>query len=191
MGQSSDAIREEIDHYRQDATDKINQLEGQVQGTAEDLRSEAVSAASDVREQVNATVSDTVESVKENVNIEQMVRDRPLVSLGAALIAGFVAGGVIGGGDDRSGARSSTSSSSGFEPRSGSAGGGMGDTLRDMFRKSGLEETVSNATAALVGSVTDQFKQVVDQNVQGFSQKMEEAKHTQGSTLDKTRQTQP
>ncbi len=67
----------------------------------------------------------------------------------------------------------------------------MSDTIRSAFKSSGLEETFSNAAAALMGSVTEQVKQTIDRNVPGFSEKMETAKHRSGSVMEKTRETQP
>jgi hypothetical protein len=61
------------------------------------------------------------------------------------------------------------------------------DTVRSAVKSSGREETSSNAAAALVGSVTEQVKQAIDRNVPGFSQKMESAKQTQGSVMDKAK----
>ena len=40
MGQSSDQIRGEIDQKRADAAEKIDQLQNQVQGTADDMRAQ-------------------------------------------------------------------------------------------------------------------------------------------------------
>lgn len=193
MGKSSDELRQEIDESRRDATAKIDQLQNEVQGTAEDLRTQATGAAEDVREQVNSTVNDTIDSVKENVNIEEMVQQRPLVSVGAALIGGFILGGMLGGGGGGGQSRHSGYSQGGSSSdySGGSGGGGLGDSVRDAFRKSGLEDTMSNATAALISSVTDQVKDTMDRNMPGFADRMDTAKDTDGSVMDKTRRTQP
>lgn len=189
MGQSSDQLRQEIDQHRHDAERKINELQGQVEGTAEDLRAQARGTAEDVREQVQGTVEETVHKVTENVDVEQFIQERPLVSLGAALIGGFVIGGLLG---DGGGDRSSHSSSSG--ERSGSSvsdsASGAAQSLRHAYKSSGLEDTVNSGIAALMGSLTDQVKQSMDRNMPGFSQRMNTAQHTDGSVLDKTRNVQ-
>jgi ElaB/YqjD/DUF883 family membrane-anchored ribosome-binding protein len=190
MGQSADEIRQEIDRHREDAAGKIDQLQSQFQGTTEDLRHQAEETVDQVREQVMGTVDDTIESVKENINIEEQIQQRPLVALGAALIGGFVLGGMLG--DGGNGQRRSSGSYAGDgSSHSGHSGGGMSDTIRNAVKSSGLEETFSNAAAALMGSVTEQVKQTIDRNVPGFSQKMETAKQTPGSVMDKTKGTQP
>ena len=184
MGQSSDEIREEINQHRNDAASKIDQLQSQVQGTTDDLRHQAEDAVDQVREQVKGTVDDTIETVKDNINIEEQIQERPLVALGAALIGGFVVGGMLGGGDKQQSHYSSGEGASHSYQSSGS-GGGLGHTVRQAMKSSGLEETFSNAAAAMMGSVTEQVKQTIDKNVPGFSQKMETAKNTPGSVRDK------
>jgi len=182
MGQSSDQIREEIDARRGDAADKIDRLQDQVQATADDLRHQARNTMEDAREQVSDTVEDTIETVKENLDFRDQVEQRPLVSLGVALIGGFVLGGMLGGSDSRS---HHGPGPGGQDHRSG---GGLGHTIEHAFKSSGLEETFSNAAAAMMGSLTDQVTRTIDRNMPGFSQKMEQAKHTSGSVMEKTRQ---
>lgn len=202
MGQSSDELRQEIDQRRHNAEQKINDLQGQVQGTAEDLRMQAQGTAAELqgqvqdtatelRGQVQGTVEDTIDTVKENVDFDQFVQERPLVSLGAALIGGFVLGGMLNnsGGGGSSQHRSGDGSYSSND--GSSSGGGMSDTLRSAYKSSGLEETFNSAAAAMMGSVTDQLKQTMDKNMPGFAQRMHTAKQTEGSVMDKSRKVQP
>lgn len=204
MGQSSDELRQEIDMRRHDAERKINDLQQTVQGTADDLKSQARDTVDEVRGQVQgtvdqvrgqvqSTVEDTMRTVTENVDIERFVQERPLVSLGAALIGGFVLGGLIGDGDDSSSSRAhgSTGETGGVSTHSGSGGSSLGHSVRKMIRETGLEDTFSNAAAAMMGSFTEQLKQTMDRNMPGFATKMDQAKYTEGSVMDKTRNVQP
>jgi ElaB/YqjD/DUF883 family membrane-anchored ribosome-binding protein len=200
MGQSADELRQEIDQHRYDAERKINDLQGQIQGTAEDLRTQAEegvnqirdqvqNTATDIRDQVQGTVDDTIQSVKDSFDYEQFIQDKPLVSLGAALIGGFVLGGLLnssggGGGSQNQSGSSSYSSSSGSQS-------GIGDSVRNAYKSSGLEDTVSNAAAAMMGSITEQLKQTMDKNMPGFADRMDTAKRTEGSVMDKSRELQP
>lgn len=186
MGQSSDQIREEIDQHRHDAADKIDRLQSQVQGAADDLRSQAQDTVAGMQEQVKGTVDETIETVKQNLDFREQVQERPLVALGAALIGGFVVGGMLGGGSENRSSGHHVDSES--THTSHSSGGGMGSTVQHAVKSSGLEEMLSNAAAALMGSVTEQVKQTVDRNMPGFSQKMDEAKRTPGSVMEKSRQ---
>lgn len=203
MGQSSDQIREEIDQRRNEAAEKVDHLQDQFQSTTDSLRQQAQHGVEDAREQVKETVDETietvkhtmdetVETVKEHLDFHEQVQERPLVSLGVALVGGFVLGGMLGGGGQhRSHDRGSQHSgvASAYSSRAGgdSRGGGVGETIQHAVKSSGLEETISNAAAALMGSVTDQVKQTLDRNMPGFSQKMDQAKKTPGSVMDKTR----
>jgi len=190
--------------HRADAERKINNLQGQIQGTADDLKSQAQGTvedlrhqvegtANDVRDQVQGMVEDTIQTVKENVDFETFVQERPLVSLGAALIGGFVLGGILDGSSGGGGSsHSSTSSGSGsYSGSSGASHSGISDSIRNIYKSSGLEDTVNNAAAAMMGSMTEQLKQTMDRNMPGFADKMDSAKRTEGSVMDKSREVQP
>jgi hypothetical protein len=191
MGKSSDQLRQEIDQQRDDAGAKIDHLQQQVQGQIEDTRDQVVGTAEQVRDVAMALVTDTVDSVKATVDsfdLERQVQERPLVSAGMALIGGFVLGAMMGGDDQhrhQSGSYSGASSSGSGHDVSGFVSG-----IRSAAQKSGLEETVSNAAAALMGSITEQFKQSLDRSFPGFSGKLDTAQHKQGSLTDKARATQ-
>ena len=194
MGKSSDQLREEIDQQRNDAGAKIDHLQAQVEGQIESTREQVVSTAEQVRDDAKEMVTDTVDSVKhsiEDLDIERYVQERPLASVGAALVGGFLLGAVLGGDDDH------RRQSGGYRVEGGQRhddGGhdisGMMHGIRSAAKKSGLEDTVSNAAAAVMGSVTEQLKGMLDQSFPGFSEKLETAQHKPGSFSDKARATQ-
>jgi hypothetical protein len=62
--------------------------------------------------------------------------------------------------------------------------------VRSAAQKSGLEDTIENAAAALMGSVTEQFKRSLDRTFPGFSEKLDTAEHQKGSFAQKARATQ-
>ncbi|MDQ3779527.1 MAG: hypothetical protein M3354_03120 [Chloroflexota bacterium] len=171
MGQSSDQIRQEIDQHRSDAAQKIDDLETRVQDTA-----------TQARDQAKDMVEDTIQTVKESVDLRKQVEERPLVALGVAFVGGLVLGGITGGG----GGGQQSSSAQGGSQQSQGAGG----TLRGAAQRSGLEDTISNAAAALLGSVTEQFKSTLEQNFPGFTAKMDTAQDTKGGLAAKSRATQ-
>jgi uncharacterized protein YjbJ (UPF0337 family) len=199
MGESTDQIRQEIDQHRTSAAARIDQLQRQVEGTAEGLRSDVQDTAEglitgvqdtaeQVREQVSGVVDDTLQSVKENFDLRQTIEQRPLVALGAALIGGFVLGGLTDDGGNRqhsSHGGVSTGSHSG-----GGSGSQLGSSLRSAIQKTGIEDTISSAAAAFIGSLGDQLKDTVDRNMPGFADKMQSAKETPGTFADKARETQ-
>lgn len=198
MGKSSDQLREEIDQQRDDAGAKIDHLQAQVEGQIEHTREQVTDTAEQVRDEATAMVTDTVDSVKQSIDdldIERYVQERPLASVGAALLGGFLLGAVLGGDDHRhrqqGGYRAETGMSGGQRHDDGGPDlSGMMHGIRSAAKKSGLEDTVSNAAAAMMGSVTEQIKGMLDQSFPGFSEKLDTAQHKQGSFSDKSRATQ-
>jgi ElaB/YqjD/DUF883 family membrane-anchored ribosome-binding protein len=191
MGKSSDQLREEIDQQRADAGAKIDRLQQQVQDQVQGTRDQVVGTAEQVRDEAKAMVTDSVDSVRQTVesfDLERHVQERPLVSAGMALLGGFVLGAVLGGeghGQHRTSYSSGANSTGG-----GHDAGGFVSGIRSAAQKSGLEDTLSNAAAALMGSVTEQFKQSLDRSFPGFSDKLGTAQHEPGSFTDKARATQ-
>jgi ElaB/YqjD/DUF883 family membrane-anchored ribosome-binding protein len=171
MGQSSDQIRQEIEQHRSDAAQKIDDLEMRVQDTA-----------TQARDQAKGMVEDTIQTAKESFDFRKQVEERPLVALGVAFVGGLMLGAVTGGGG---GGQQASSAYGGSQQ-----GQGASSTLRQAAQRSGLEDTISNAAAALLGSVTEQFKSTLDQNFPGFSSKMDTAQNTQGGVADKAKATQ-
>lgn len=192
MGQSADQIRQEIDQKRADASSKIDQLQQQVQGTTEQVRDQVQESVEQVVEQVKGTVDDTIQTVKNSVDFRQQIEERPLVALGVAILGGFLLGGMSGGGSNggSSGHAPQQGYGSSNEYRSTSSHGSGSSTVRTALQKSGLEDTISNAAAALMGSVTDQLKSTLDRNFPGFADKMQTAQNKPGSLADKTHETQ-
>lgn len=186
MGQSSDQIREELDHQRADAGQKIDDLHHQVQDQASQAQQQVKDTAEHVRDQVQGTVDDAVHSVQ-NFDFQQQIQERPLVALGAALLGGFLLGGMTGGDDDDRHSGRSYDSASGSQSGSG---GGMSRQIRSAAQKSGLEDTFSNAAAAIMGSVTEQLKGSLNSTFPGFADKLDTAQGKQGSFSDKAKATQ-
>lgn len=196
MGKSSDQLREEIDAERADAGAKINDLQDQIQHQVEDTRQQVMDTASDVRDEAQAVVTDAVDSVKQAVegfDIEGFVQQRPMVSVGVAMLGGFLIGSILGSDDDNhhsshqswDSGRGSVSGGTGNVSSGGSSAGGIGSSLRSAAKKSGLEDTISNAGAALVGTATEQLKDMVDKNFPGFSNKLSDAQQQSGSFAEK------
>jgi len=175
MGQSSDQIRQEIEQHRSDAAQKIDDLEMRVQDTA-----------TQARDQAKGMVEDTIQTAKESFDFRKQVEERPLVALGVAFVGGLMLGGITGGSSNGGGSGPQASAAYGGSHQRHGAGG----TLRQAAQRSGLEDTISNAAAALLGSVTEQFKSTLDRNFPGFSEKMDTAQNTQGGVADKAKATQ-
>jgi ElaB/YqjD/DUF883 family membrane-anchored ribosome-binding protein len=200
MDQSTDQIRQEIDANRQGAAEKIDQLQTQVQDSAQQVRENVQGSVEDTVQTVKGAVDDTVLSVKEgveNFDLRQQIEARPLVSLGAAFIGGFVLGGILGGDDHRQGGQQYNGSPqySGGQHQQHADGrdggsGSLATSVRSAIQKTGLDDTLSNATAALIASVTDQVKETIDRNFPGFTDKMQTAQQAPGGIAEKSREAQ-
>jgi len=164
------------------------------------MRSNVQGTAEQVIDQVKGTVDDTVESMKQSFDLKKQVEERPLVSLGVALVGGFLLGGMTGGGGgshQQGGYQYGGQHEGGYQ--SGEArqysshqqsGGARASGIRSAVQKTGIEDTISNAAAALLGSVTDQLKSTLDQNFPGFADKMTTAQDSSGDFAEKSREAQ-
>ena len=157
MGQTADQLRQDIEHKRDDAAAKIDAIETQFEDTAR-------------------RVQDTAKRVKENVDLRQQIQERPLVALGAALVGGFVLGGILGG--EQKGGQ--PSQHAGEQHGGGARPRGVASGIKEAAKRSGLEDTVSSVTAAVMGMATDKIKSTVDQTFPGFGQKMQAAQQAGG-----------
>jgi hypothetical protein len=138
--------------------------------------------------------------MKQSFDIKKQVEERPLMSLGVALVGGFLLGGMTGGGGGGNqqqggyqyGGYQGGQHEGGYQygqPRQQS-GGAMSNGIRSAVQKTGIEDTISNAAAALLGSVTDQLKGTLDQNFPGFADKMNTAQHSSGNFSEKAKEAQ-
>jgi ElaB/YqjD/DUF883 family membrane-anchored ribosome-binding protein len=210
MGQSSDQIRQEIDQKRNDASQKIDQLQTQVQDSTTQMREQVQGTAEQVqdtvqqvRHQVQGTVQDTVDTVKHSVehfDLQAQVRQRPLAAVGAAFIGGMLLGKLTSGGHDGRGHAYGAGSSdynrhqqydaSGAQRYASSQKpGGIAEGLRHAVQKSGIDGTISNAAAAMMGSMADQLRTTLDHTFPGFSDKLQSAQKSEGSVVDKAKAT--
>jgi hypothetical protein len=63
----------------------------------------------------------------------------------------------------------------------------MADGVRSAIQKSGLDDTISNAAAAMMGSIADQLKSTLNQSFPGFVDKLQTAQKTDGTVIDKSK----
>jgi len=202
MGQSADQIRREIDQSREDAASKIDQLQSQVQGTVQEVRDSVQGTTEKVVEDLKGTVDETVQSVRQNLDLRHQIEQRPLLSLGVALVGGFLVGGMTGNGDQQhssqhqsyqypeAGQGGSYSGQNGSYSGSSRGSSTLSQGIRSAVQKTGLEDTISDAAAALIGSVTDQLKSTLNQNFPGFADKMNTAQSSNEDFTTKAKEAQ-
>jgi ElaB/YqjD/DUF883 family membrane-anchored ribosome-binding protein len=103
MGKTSDQLREEIAAKREDAADKIDQIEAKVQELP-NLAKESVMETVDTSiAQAREKVTDTVTQVKQQIDVPGQVVERPLAAVGVAFAGGYLLGKLLGGGNGSQG----------------------------------------------------------------------------------------
>jgi ElaB/YqjD/DUF883 family membrane-anchored ribosome-binding protein len=162
MGETADQLRQQVDQKRDDASQKIEQIEQQVMNTAH---------------QVEQKVTDTAQQVKDKLDWRQQVEERPLLSLGAALIGGMVLGGIMGKDSNHqsSGQHFSTSTHTGAtSPQMGAASsGGVTNALRNAARDSGLDDTIQRFASNAFSSITERVREMTDDAFPGMIDKIQ------------------
>jgi ElaB/YqjD/DUF883 family membrane-anchored ribosome-binding protein len=113
---SADSLRHRT-QKRDDASQKIDQIENQVMSKAQEIETK---------------VSDKVKQVKAQVDWRHQVAERPLLAVGAALVGGMLLGGITGKGDHHA----SSQPSGGAQISHDSSG--VTNAVRKAARQSGL-----------------------------------------------------
>ena len=159
MGQTADQLRQEVEQKREDAAQKIDAIETRVQETAQMARDTVDETVQKARD----TVTETVDTVKQSFDIRRQAEERPLVALGAALLGGFLLGNLAGG-DDKGRHRGGQ--------HAGMQYGGMSSGIRGGGKSSGLDDTLSALSGAVMGIVTDRMRSIVAESFPELADKM-------------------
>jgi ElaB/YqjD/DUF883 family membrane-anchored ribosome-binding protein len=188
MGQTADQLRDEIDSKRDDAAAKIDEIEARVQNTAQMARDTVDDTMQSAKEMVNETVTETmetvtetVETVKQSFDLNKQVQERPLMMLGAAALGGFILGGMVGGGGDKRRRADYRGDIRSERFQSSHSGSGPLQQVQQAVRQSGLDNTMSAITGALVGLATDRVRGIVDESFPEFGQRLRQEMDTASS----------
>lgn len=101
MDPRAESIQQEIDQTRASMTEKMGEIETTVQGTAANMRTSVEQTVDQTVEQVKSMVGQTMETVKEKMNLERLVNERPWTMLGASVIVGYMLGSIEGSNEPR------------------------------------------------------------------------------------------
>ena len=143
MGPTASQIREELDQHREDAADRLAELENRVGSATEQARTQ---------------VEETTQQIRQGLDIKHQLKENPLIGVGGGLLVGFLlGGGLSGGGGGQHGP-------SGH--RSSGVSGHLQATLMQSAKSSGLSDTVSAAGSALMAEVTKTIKGATGQSGQ-------------------------
>jgi len=183
MGQTADELRQEIESKRDDASQKIDQLEQLVTGAADQVRSQV----DQTKEQVKAQVEQTKEQVKQVFDWRHQVEEKPLVALGAAFIGGIVLAGMTGGNGNGGGHHVSHPQSDGSlhstnYGQQAAAGAGLMGVVRAAATRAGLDSTITNMADSLMGTLSERVKTIADDAFPGLADKLQQATGGQSSS---------
>jgi len=162
MGQTADQLRDQVDQTRENATQKIEQIEQHVGQTAD--------------------------KVKEQLDWRHQVEERPLMAVGAALVGGMILGGLVGGNghghESHNQIRSSDRNDYRFD--GGSSTGVVSGALRNAAKTSGFEETVQHVATAALSTFGDRLRDAAEHNLPGLAEKMHASDGQPASTAAAT-----
>lgn len=145
MGPTASQIREELDQHRDDAADRLAELENRVGSMTDQARTQ---------------VEETTQEIRQTFDLRYQLRENPLIAVGGGVLLGFLLGGGLSGG----GGGGSHHGPSGH--RSSSVSGHLQASLMQSAKSSGLSDTISAAGSALLSDVTKTIKGAVGQSGQ-------------------------
>jgi len=145
MGETTDQLREQVDQARDDATDKIMQLERQV--------------------------TDAADHVKEQFDWRRQVNDHPLAAVGAAFAGGAFLGSMTSGGGQQQQHVSYPTPTGNGQSSSGSSAkaGGLGGLIRKAAKNAGLEAKIEAYAQDLFTSLGKRIGEMKDEAVAGIT----------------------
>jgi len=162
VGKSASQIDQELEQTLSDATEKIEKIEQQVTQSAE--------------------------SVKESLDWRHQVEQRPLMALGTAFLGGLMLGEMTNG-DQHKAPRYSYNgngaSGSAYGTKEHSSQGGMTGAVRHAAQASGADDAISSAAAALLSTVGQRIKDVIDETYPGFLERYERSKTASGGVSER------
>lgn len=94
MDKRTEAIQQDIDYTHDSMTGKMEEIEGRMQGSAHNVRSSMEEGVNRTVDNVKSTVGNNFEKMKENVDIQQLVEERPWLMLGGSVLAGYMLGSL-------------------------------------------------------------------------------------------------
>jgi len=91
MEDRTEVIKHEMEERRADLTDKLQNLERKVADELLSVKDTVTDSVENVTENVSESITGTIDSVKEAFDIAGYVREHPWLSVGGAVVAGYLA----------------------------------------------------------------------------------------------------
>jgi gas vesicle protein len=94
MDKRTESIQQDIDRTQDSMTGKMEEIEGRMQGTAQQVRSSMDETVDRTVDNVKSSVGHNVEKFKDQVDIQQLVEERPWLMFGGSVLVGYMLGNM-------------------------------------------------------------------------------------------------
>jgi ElaB/YqjD/DUF883 family membrane-anchored ribosome-binding protein len=180
MGETTDAIRGQIDDQRHQLEDNLEGIEGKLKGASD----QAHEKVQETKDQVQEKIEEVQQKVQDAADWRQQFDKRPMVGLGVAFGGGFLLAGLLGGGskkkDDKSQSASYSYPPQHQNPQYQSYYGNGGPSGGDVGRQH-VSSTFDNMKGALMGVAAAQAKSFFEKSVPGFDKEYSQVENETGS----------
>jgi gas vesicle protein len=92
MDKRTESIQQDINHTQDSMTEKMEEIEGRMQGTAQQVRSSMDETVDRTVDNVKSSVGHNMEKFKDQVDVQQLVEERPWLMFGGSVLAGYMLG---------------------------------------------------------------------------------------------------
>ena len=158
MGETTDAIRSQIDDQRHQLEENLEGIEGKLKG-----------ASDQVQDKVKETTEQVQQKVKDATDWRHQFNERPMAGLGVAFGGGLLLASIMGGGSKKDSKRQNYSS--GYQPQYQNPQyqgyGNGGPSGADVGRQH-VSSTFDNMKGALMGVAAARAKSFFEKSVPGF-----------------------
>jgi uncharacterized protein YjbJ (UPF0337 family) len=167
MGETTQAIKQDIDDQRHQLEDNLEGIEQKLKQTTEQVTDKV----DDVTGQVQEKVEQVQEKVKSATDWRQQFDQRPMLGLGIAFGGGMLLASMMGGGGGKNQDRNQGNYSYGYEPQyqSGQQQSYGGSHKGTDIGKQHMSSTMDNIKGALMGVAAAQAKSFLSDSVPSFN----------------------
>lgn len=177
MGETTDAIRSQIDEQRHQLEENLEGIEGKLKGASD----QAQEKVQETKDQVQEKVEQVQQKVKDATDWRQQFDQRPMVGLGVAFGGGFLLAGMLGGGGSKKDSKSQNHSYGYQQPQYSYQGYGQGGPSGGDVGRQHVSSTFDNMKGALMGVAAAQAKSFFEKSVPGFDKEYRQVESETGS----------
>jgi ElaB/YqjD/DUF883 family membrane-anchored ribosome-binding protein len=188
MDKRTESIQQDIDQTQGSMTEKMEQIEGHVQGTAHQVRSSVDDTVDRTVENVKGTVGHSIDRVKDEVDIQQLVEERPWLMLGGSVLVGYMLGNMTESRSSRDHSSYDRYSSPYYGASYDRAVGSSEDDRRyryyeDEVRRTPAAQDSHGTQSSRTSSARDETSDIVDDVLDQFREEVDTLKDAAMATM--------